>query len=285
MAKGETYQSGSFDIANEFPITLAETYSDADLKSAVVGTVSGLQMGMEKFINAIPAYYTGKLAAARNQSAAGFVGIFGPAIVALVCNRSGSTYARGAMVKWYTKTGLTFTAGTITTATMAATFVANEEVGNFLQILDDAGAAGAAPEGECAQIIKNTTGVLTVQPAFTAAIANGDTGVIFSASQTILSASGDDRTATAGIVLAPDGIPDNYWGWVVRRGRVLALVKASTAISAGKSLIADTGRLTVSSTSVYGLSMAQAIVSCSNDIVSDLIPVYFDAWSPQSIST
>jgi len=288
--KNESYQSGAFDIGPEFPLTLAETYSDADLKSALVGTVSGLQPGMEKFVNASIALYTGKLAKKPNQSSASPVLLFGPAIVALVCNRSGTLYAQGAMAKWYTLAGITVDAAPSpatnkTTLTDVAKFVADEEVGNFVHILDAVAGGGVAPEGESRLIIKNTVNILTVQPAFSVVTTIGDTATIFSASQTILSASGDDRTATAGIVLAPDGIPDNYYGWVCRKGRVGALVKASTAIVAGKSLIADTGRLTLSSTSVYGLSMAQAITACSNDIVSDMIVVYFDAWSPQSITT
>jgi hypothetical protein len=288
--KGESYQSGAFDIGPEFPLTLAETYSDSDLKNQLIGTVNGLQPGMEKFINASIALYTGKLAKKPNQSSASAVLLYGPAIVSLVCNRSGSTYAQGAMTKWYTHGSITADAAPVpatnkNTLTDTGEFTANEEVGNFVHILDAVAGGGVAPEGESRLIVKNTANILTVQPAFSAVVNINSTATIFSASQTILSASGDDRTATSGIVLAPDGIPDNYWGWVCRRGRVGALVKATTAIVAGKSLIADTGRLTLSSTSVYGLSMAQAITACSNDIVSDMIVAYFDAWSPQSITT
>jgi hypothetical protein len=273
---GETYQSTAFDIGPELPINLSETYSDVDMKSSVVATVSGIMPGMVKWVNADIAKYTGKLK--------GPVLIYGPALVSLVCNRSGGTLSQGALTKWYTLGSITFTAGSVTTGTHAGKFVANEEVGNFVYILDDAGAGGAAPEGECRLIIKNTANVLTVQPAFSAAIANGDTAQIFSRSMVIAGASGDTRAETAGIVVAPDGIADNYWGFVVRYGIVGALVKASTAITAARALIADTGRLTISNSSGFNLTLGHSIVGSSSDIVSDLIPVNFDAWAPQAVS-
>jgi len=288
--KNESYQSNKFDIDTEFPITLAETYSDADFKDSLVGTVSGLQPGMEKFINCSIAKYTGKLAGVRNATVPGPVLLFGPAEVALVCNRSGTTYAQGAYVKWYTLAGITadVAPAPVTNANTiqdVGKFVANEEVGNFVHILDAVAGGGVAPEGECRLIVKNTANILTVQPAFSAVVNINSTATIFSSCMTILGAAGDNRADAAGIVLAPDGIPDNYWGWVCRRGRVGALVKASTAIVAGKCLITDTGRLTLSSSSVYGLSVAHAITACSNDIVSDMITVYYDSWAPQYVTT
>lgn len=286
---GETYQSTSFDIATEFPLTLAETYADADLKNQLIGTVNGLQPGMTKYVNANIALKTGKLAKKPNQSSINPVLIFGPAIVSLVCNRSGGTLAQGASTKWYSLSGITADAAPVpatnkSTLTDVGKFVANEEVGNFVYILDAAATGGVAPETETRLIIKNTANILTVQPPFSAVTSISDTALIFSRSQVIASASGDSRLETAGIVLAPDGVPDNYWFWICRKGIVGALIKTSTAITALKALIADTGRLTISSSSVYGLTVAHSIVACSNDIVSDLIPVDFDTFSPQAIT-
>jgi hypothetical protein len=289
MMKGETYQSGAFDIGPEFPLTLAETYSDADLKNQLVGTVNGLQMGMEKFVNASLALYTGKLAKKPNQSSVNPVLLYGPAVVSLVCNRSGGTLAQGALTKWYTLGSITVDAAPVpatnkATLTDVGKFVANEEVGNFVYILDAVATGGVAPETETRLIIKNTANILTVQPPFSAVTAIGDTALIFSNSQVIASASGDSRLETAGIVLAPDGIPDNSFGWVCRRGRVGALIQASTAVVALKALIAHTGRLTPSSSSLFGLTVAHALVGASNDMVSDLIPVFFDTLSPQAVT-
>ena len=284
--RGETYQSSGFDISTEFPLTLAETYADSDLNSALVGTVSGLHPGMEKFVNASIGKYTGKLAPKPNQTNAGSVMLFGPAIATLVCNKSGGTLAKGALAKWYISGTITFTAGSTTTGTSAAAFVADEQVGNFLYMLDNASGAGAAPEAECAQIIKNTANVITFQPPLTTAIANNDTGILFSKSQVIAGASGDERTQTAGIVLAPDGIPNRYWGWVCRKGCVQALITATTTITANRALKADTGRLVIcGGATLHQLTLGHVLMAQTNDVVSDLMVVEFDAWTPQSLAT
>jgi hypothetical protein len=283
--KNEDYQSSSFDIANEFPLTLAETYSDADLKSALAGTVSGLMPGMEKYVNASIAKYTGKLMPKRNQTNVGSVMLFGPAIVALVCNRNGGTLAKGALAKWYISGTITFTAGSTTTGTSVAAFVANEQPGNFLYMLDNASGAGGAPEAECAQITKNTADVITFQPALTTAIANADTGILFSKSQIVAGAGGDERTQTAGIVLAPDGIPDNYWGWVCRKGCVQALMDTTTTVTANRALKAGTGRLAIcGGATLHQLTLAHVLMAQTNDVVSDLMVVEFDCWAPQSLA-
>ena len=44
-----------------------------------------------------------------------------------------------------------------------------------------------------------------------------------------------------------------------------------------KALIADTGRLSISSTSGQDLILGYATVGCSGDIASDFFPVSFDA--------
>lgn len=201
-----------------------------------------------------------------------------------VCNRSGSDLSRGALVKFYTKS-ITATGGSTSTFVCSSgTFEDSEEVWNNLYILDDAGGAGAAPEGEFGLITKNTTTTLTIQtPAsnkkFTAAVASGDTGRITSRCQVVSSAAGDQRGEVAGIVVA-SSLPDDYWGWVAIKGDYVgALVKASTAITVDKALIADTGRLTISSSSGQDLILAYALVGCSADIDSDFIPVKLDCKS------
>jgi len=284
--KNETYQSSGFDIGPEFPLTLAETYSDADLKSALTATVSGLHPGMEKYVNAGIAKYTGKLKPKPNQANVGSVMLFGPAIVALVCNRSGNTLAKGAIAKWYISGTITFTAGSTTTGTSVAAFIANEQVGNFLYVLDNASGAGAAPEAECAQIIKNTADLITLQPALTTALANNDTGVLFSKSQVIACAVGDERTQVSGVVLAPDGIPDNHWGFVCRKGCVQVLMTATTTVTANKALKAGTGKLDIcGGATLHQLTLAHTLMAQTNDVVSDLMVVEFDCWTPQSLAT
>jgi hypothetical protein len=192
--------------------------------------------------------------------------------------------SQGALTKNYTLASITASAGSTSTLTHTGKFVADEEIGNYLYLLDDVGAAGAAPEGQVRQIIKNTANVLTVQPAFSVAVASGDTAEIFSYSQVIAAAGGNQRWEVGGVIVAPDGVADNYWGWEVFWGPVSALVKTSTAITKGKMLIADTGRLTISSSSLHDLDIAVALGGCSNDTVVDMVPVFIDCFSALSVS-
>lgn len=262
----------------ETPILkLDETLEYAKFKSKLAehGSYQGLMPGREWYVQAV---MHGSVGIYKD------VLIYGPAYVAFVWNRSGGTLSQGALTKWYTKTSSNITSGTVSSITKASEFNADEEVGNMVYIVDDAGGAGAAPEGEFRFITKNTADVLYVQPDFSAAPAANDDILIRSRCNVVASTAGDTRAETAGVVLAPDGIADNYGGWIVRWGIVGALVKASTTITADKSLIADAGRLTISSTSDNGLSLAYSLVNCGSDIVSDLIPVAFDARSILAVS-
>ena len=204
--------------------------------------------------------------------------VYGPCFVAWVCNRSGGTLAQGALTKWYTKTGITATGGsTSTVVCAAATFTADEEVHNMVYCLDNNDAAGAAPEGENRYITKNTATTLTVQPNWSVAVANADTFEIVSRTQIVAAAAGDDKEQVAGLVLRPNGISDNYWGWVLVSGIGPALVKAATAITKGQRLIADAGRLDAAAGGGvnYFEDLGYALCGCSADISSDLIPVNF----------
>jgi len=126
--------------------------------------------------------------------------------------------------------------------------------------------------------------VLTFQPALTAALANGDTGEIFSWSNVTAAASGDQKWQCSGVVVAPDGIADNYGGWVVFWGPVSALIKASTAVAKNKMLIADTGRLTISNTSLHDLDLAVSIGAGQSDLASDMIPVFMSCMDPHAVT-
>ena len=278
--RSEMYQSSAFDIGPEFPLTLAETYSDADLKNYLTATVAGFKPGMTKWVDSDIAKYTGKLKPKPNATSASSVLLYGSAIVSLVCNRDATILAQGECCKWYTA-AVTASAGSLTTFTAATT--ANKQVGNFLYILDNNNSAGAAPESEARLIIKNTATVMTVQPAFSALVEANDTGIIFSRSQVIATASGDDRMVTAGIVLAPDGIAPDYWGFVVRKGLVAAKMDTTTTVTAGRALKAGTRRLAIcGGATLYYLTLAHTFLAQTNDVVSDLLPVDFDCWSPQA---
>ncbi len=199
--------------------------------------------------------------------------IYGDCIARFVWNRSGGTLAQGALAKFYSLTVTNIDSGSITSFTEAAAFVADEQIGNLAYVLDNADSAGAAPEGQMRFIVKNTVNICYVQPAFSVALAANDDIRIYSNNNVVASAIGDNAGEVSGVVVAPSGIPDNYGGWVVEEGIVAALIKAATAINGDEGLIADTGRLTVGSTSAATLIIAHAMFPASADIVSDLIPV------------
>ena len=192
------------------------------------------------------------------------------------CNRSGAEIGESKLARLTANQAVTAdVAGTVSTFADTGQFVEHEEIGNVFYCLDDAGAAGAAPEGESGVIVKNTTGILYIQPNMTAATAVGDTGVIVSVGKLDLLAAAIERRETFGVAMT--AVPDNYWGWFLCYGWVKAYIKAATAITQGIGLIGDAaGRLTASSTSGQDIMLARAEVACSNDIVSDIIPVFFD---------
>ena len=202
--------------------------------------------------------------------------VHGPCYFAWVCNRSGSTLAQGALVKWQQTTITNIDSGAVGSITKAAEFTADELRGDLLICTDDAGGAGAAPEGEGRVITRNTANTCYVQPDFSAAPAANDDFVIRSQSKVVASAIGDNRAEVAGVVLRSDGIADNYWGWILTMGRCAVLGKATTAIAADVMLIADTGRVTVSSTSADGVGVGYSLSALAADSSSDLFWAYMD---------
>jgi len=268
----ETYYVSSLNLQEEMPVKLWETYSDADLKSLSTPGPAGIAPGMMKYVNCHLAKYTGEL---KNTVLA-----FGPVFVALLCNRSAGALAQGAFTRWYELGSITVTGGSLTTVTFAAgPTVANESVGDYVTIIDDGGGVGAAPEGETRQIVKNTTTSITVQPAFSVAPANGDTAYVFSCANILAAAIGTTRATASGVVLTPDGIADNYWGWCLLKGRVGLLGKASTAITVNKALISDTGRVNYSANNNQDLIVGRAVVALAADSVSDMFVADIDVMS------
>ena len=203
-------------------------------------------------------------------------------------NRSGTTFTVGEIARRTADLAVTVDAtGTVTTLTDSAAFVADEEVGNLLYILDDAGAAGAAPEGEWARIIKNTAGTLTFQPAMTVATVATDTAVIYRMNHLALLGGAIQQKDTFGVTVRPSGVQDNYWGWFCCKGVVeTEVVAASTAITTHVGLIgAAGGLLTNSSTSVHDVILAKSLGVTSADTVKRTIPVFFDVLTGMSHTT
>lgn len=135
------------------------------------------------------------------------------------------------------------TSGTTTSITTAG-LTADIHVNGLLYCLDDAGAAGAAPEGESARIIKNTATVITIDPndAFSVSPAANDDFVIIKPWATRV-ASTDVAAIVKGVLMASQ--PQYSYGWAQFLGinPFVLGVAAGTTIPAGESVITAAGGL------------------------------------------
>lgn len=265
-----------------FSYALDETVSDAD----VVATPEkdGDMPGCDRWENA-------KIGEGvyKSQVQGGNLYLHGKCKFRWVLNRSGGTLPQGAGCSFRNVATATATGGSTTTIEHTAQFTANEEVGNMVHILDDAGAAGAAPEGEWGIIVANTANIITVRTGmsnqrFSVAPAAGDTYVIRSRHQVIPMNTGVEQQDFAGVVVRSGGLADNYWGWVAYEAEMVgALAKAATAITAGLGIIAadDADGATVALSRfinsgagavVAGTILGVAQFAVSADIASDLFP-------------
>ncbi len=269
-----SYTGRSAKIEEDPGLGLDQTLDDSLFGSLQSESESwkGMYPGREYYINTIMHVRRGWFPA---------ILAYGGCYFAWVCNRSGGTLAQGALTAWEQTTITNIDSGSISTIAKAGAFTAGENVGDLLICTDDVGGAGAAPEGEGRYITKNTAGVITVQPDFSVAPAINDDFVIRTNCKIIASAIGDTRAEIAGVVVRPDGIADNYWGWVLTTGRVGLLGKADTAITTDKMIIAEVGRVDVSAggASDHGLGLGYALSDLKADSVSDIFWALFDAKS------
>lgn len=160
------------------------------------------------------------------------------------------------------------TAGTTTTITTSA-LTANDLVGGLLRCIDDAGAAGAAPEGESGVIVANTATLVTIasDDAFSAAAAVNDDFIVILPGSVIDSAAGDVSVNVRGVVMAAQ---DQYdYGWIQFKGLHPAVnaVAAGTTVTVGKSLIVDTNVVTNGSSSALTLLVGFARSTLTTDTV------------------
>jgi len=212
------------------------------------------------------------------------------------CNRSGGTLTQGVGATFKSWTGTVVSGTTSTVYSTVAAFVEDENEHDVLRITDDAGGAGAAPEGEWGKVLRaklNTDEdhiTFTVQTAatdqlLTAAPAVGDTFAIRSRCNVIPMTADVEVQDFAGVVVRRDGIADNYWGWFcLEADMVGAMIKAATALTAGLGIVAadDADGATVALSRfinssagdlVKGVILGKAIFAGSADLVSDFVPV------------
>jgi len=118
-------------------------------------------------------------------------------------------------------------------------WTANYESGKLCHITDDAGAAGAAPEGEVAVVTGNTISIQTFDAAYplTVAPAVSDTYRNISLTWSEDAADGDKAVDVHGIVMADR--TNLYYGWNQVYGFNPGTLYNTNIVTAGANIVAD----------------------------------------------
>lgn len=152
-----------------------------------------------------------------------------------------------------------------------ANFTAHAEQGAMFVVVDDAGAGGAAPEGEVSIIDDNTVDMLSLDRRYpiTAACAAGDTYYDLSIWTGKASADGDFAINTFGIAMADRTAL--YYGWLQFYGRNPGtLYLAANAVTAGDPVVADAACV-----GPYGMDAEHLWVGhCPVTVAADLASPY-----------
>lgn len=161
------------------------------------------------------------------------------------------------------------TAGTTTSVTLAGQ-TADIYVGGILTCIDDAGGAGAAPEGESGIIVANTTSVITIDEndAFSAAPAANDDFVVILPWAVVDSADGDAAGIVQGVAMADH---DQYdWGWIQFLGinPDCDAIAAGTALAVNESVVADAAVVNDGAADAVDLRIGRLLVQLSSDTVA-----------------
>lgn len=131
--------------------------------------------------------------------------------------RATGTINEGEIVAEYQLTITDVDGGSTTTCTEAAGFpaTANLLIGGIFHVDDDAGGAGAAPEGESCIITESAAGSITFTPALTAALAANDDVSIH---HPYLGVQGAATSGNAVIGLCLATVAVGEYGFALRRG-------------------------------------------------------------------
>lgn len=195
--------------------------------------------------------------------------LFGYRVFKIVKNLSGATIAKGDLMSYVNAASVgTVTAGTTTSIT-SSSMTANDLEYQMILVTDDAGAAGAAPEGEASLCIANTTTLITLHSnyAFSVAVAASDGVYVVYINGVEDGASGDLRgpgkftNCVAG--LAYGAAADNEWFWILQKGWGHAKTDAVVSTGAGD----------VKPSTSTGATIAEAAVNAGQEIIIGHSPV------------
>ena len=124
-------------------------------------------------------------------------------------------------------------------------WTAHYEIGKLCHITDDAGAAGAAPEGEVAVVTENTISIQTFDAAYplTVAPAASDTYRNFSIYTAEDAADGDAAIDVMGVAMADR--TNLYYGWTQCYGFNPGVLYTTNLVTAGQPIVADAAAVNV----------------------------------------
>jgi len=209
-------------------------------------------------------------------------------IFKLVKNMSGATLAAGDLVSCVAAASVGTVTGGTTTSVVTSGMTANDMEWQMIVVADDAGAAGAAPEGEAALAVGNTTTTITLHPdyAFTAAVAASDSVYVVYINGVEDAAASDERGFGHGSIgcmgVAMSAAPDNNWFWICQRGWVRA--KNTDALVAGQNIVAGTALIQDASDGAQELCIGECPVSQFAGTESSFATVHINCFDSITLS-
>lgn len=187
-------------------------------------------------------------------------------------NMSGSAIAQGELQKRIADVAISnITSGT-TTSAVTTGLTAGAYVGRILYVDDNADSAGAAPEGECAPIVANSTTTIQVDPGrpFSTALAVNDDLRVVSFNHLNDAADSDLAAAVKGVAVGKNGVSNNNYGWWQRYGLCPdVLHKSSSAVTSLNPVVADAACVGPHGSDAVDLWVGKQIGTHSNDVVSN----------------
>jgi hypothetical protein len=176
--------------------------------------------------------------------------------------------ALGEPVIYQAPVALTATAGSTTSVTVAIASVGLYD-GYTLSVFDDAGAAGAAPEGQVARVKHNTTTGLEIEAddAFSVAVAVNDVVHVSAPWAVSRTAGGEIARLVAGVALSAQDAAD--YGWVQTAGGYPSAiaVAAGTALTEGAEVVVGARLVTAIGAGALNLAIGTARHGLASDTV------------------
>lgn len=208
---------------------------------------------------------------------------FGPRIFRYGQNRSTSTLGLGSLASRVGDNNGATSAGTLaspfaTTHVGTSGLTANKHVGSIFYVTDDAGAAGAAPEGESTIVAANTATLINFDRSMplSTALAASDTASMLGTYNIEASASGDLTWVVFGVVLGSSGIAAANYGWAQSWGMCPNAIATTAAVTVNKPLIAGTGTVVSGgATSAFNTVIGYAPIGAAADLADPFKTLVF----------